>query len=215
MRTGQLVSQISVIGHDQHAGRIEIQPPYGINSLADIRHQIEYRRPSLFVLRGSDVSRRFIQNIIDKPFFRGDRPTCDRDHIPLCYIVSALSLQTVDRHLSLLNQLVGLSPGTDPAVCDIFIETHNFPFCANPQIFSKTRLYRNSVIFRPIFSLRSLSENPAESLYKNSEKKTGPFFQNRRKCRSCGDSRSSSESFYHKREQKRRKMSPNMFKMTI
>ena len=115
--------------------------PYGINSLADIRHQIEYRRPSLFVLRGSDVSRRFIQNIIDKPFFRGDRPTCNRDHIPLCYIVSALSLQTVDRHLSLLNQLVGLSSGTDPLCAIYLLRRIIFPFCANPQIFSKTRLY--------------------------------------------------------------------------
>lgn len=114
LRMRQSVGQFTVVGHDQKPRRVVIQPADRKQPLRNVRHKIRDGRAVPVVAHGRDVSQGLVHSDVDLGGVSLNLRAVDGNHVPLFDLRAHLPNDgAVYLHISIRNQLVCLSPGTD------------------------------------------------------------------------------------------------------
>ena len=62
------MGQVAVVGQEQQAFALLIEPAHGVNALIDVRHQIDGPRPAGGIVIGAQVAGRLVDKPVDGAF---------------------------------------------------------------------------------------------------------------------------------------------------
>ena len=111
-RVHQQVSEIAVVGDDQRAFHVVVEPPHRVDALGDLLEIRLDRLPPLGIAQGGDHPGRLVEQVVHLVLRLADGAAIHRDHV-LVQIRLAPQLAddlAVDGDLALLDQLLALAP---------------------------------------------------------------------------------------------------------
>ena len=131
-RVHQLERQVAVVGQEQQAFAVLVEPADGVDALRHMRHEIDGARPAGGIVIGAEVAARLVDEPVDRPLDM-QRLAIDGDGL-----FARLDLRaefahhlSIDRDTAAHDQFFTVAPGADARVCQKFIETFHNRYCSD------------------------------------------------------------------------------------
>jgi len=117
------VREWTVVGQEQHAGRVAVEPPDRDHAHVPA-DEVDHRPPPARVARGRDRVPRLVEQHVAERLL-ADLAAVDTDGIRALDERVQLTAGAVHRHAPRLDQLVGGATRRDARACEVGIEPHS------------------------------------------------------------------------------------------